>query len=278
MVRHFFCVVGLKDMGVPIVSYLRSFIIRGANSFMAAYSNRHVSRYVAYSEGVREFWEKVGVDTQNTEVIYNGIEITDIKPLDVWKRIGIERRCGPMVGCVGAIKKNRTYDFMIKSFVHILKEEPDAFLLIVGKWMDRGLGEKLERMILNLGIKESVLLHGPDPEAIRMIAGLDVLTIPYRVEPYGRVLLEAWLGKTPVVATRVGHIDKIISHNKDGLLVDHGDEKAMSQAVLRIWRDKEFSQSLTQEGRKTLEARFSIRACTAKLESLYYEMAYGKGN
>lgn len=276
IVRHFFCIVGLKDMGIPIISYLRSFIIKGVNPFMAAFSNHHVTCYVAYSEGVREFWEKVGVDKHKTRIIYNGIEITDIEPLDVWNRIGAECRGGPLVGCVGGIKVNRTYDFMIKSFVHILREEPDAFLVIVGRWMDRGLGEKLQKLAGDLGISESVLFHGPDREAIRIIAGLDVLTIPYRVEPYGRILLEAWIAETPVVATRVGHIDKIITHEKDGLLVNHGDTKAMSQAVLRIWRDKCFSKLLTQEGKKTVEKRFAIRTCTEKLENLYRQIASGK--
>ncbi len=268
MVRNFFCLVGLKGLGVPILSYFRSFIISGANPFMAEYSNRHVTQYVAYSGGVRDYWGHVGVDTTRFEIVHNGIEIEDIPALDVWHWIGIDRR-RPIVGCIGTVKVNRTYDFMIKSFARILREEPEAFLIIVGKWLDRGLGEKLEQLVRDLGIESSVKFHGGDPRGKEIIAGLDILTIPYRVEPYGRILLEAWLAKTPVIATRVGHIDKIISHNKDGVLVEHGDEEDMAQAVLKVWRDKAFAENLVTEGRRTVENRFSIYRCTKDLEAVY---------
>jgi len=274
MVRHFFCIVGLKDLGIPIISYLRSFIIKGANPFMAEYSNKHVSCYVSYSEGVKEFWGKVGVDTGNVKVIPNGIKIANIEPIDVWDRCGIKPRKGPLIGCVGAVKVNRTYDYMIKSFVHVLAEEPEAFLVIVGRWMDPGLGEKLLRLAYELGIDKSVKLHGHDDKAAQIIAGLDMLTIPYRVEPYGRILMEAWLAKTPVIATRVGKIEQIITNGNDGLLVEHGDELAMSEAVLKIWRDKALRDHLTREGYSTVKNRFSIEKCTRELEKLYEELVF----
>ena len=158
---------------------------------------------------------------------------------------------------------------MIKSFVHILREEPEAFLIIVGRWLDRGLGEKLEQLVRDLGIESSVKFHGGDPKGKEIIAGLDILTIPYRIEPYGRILLEAWLAETPVIATRVGRIDEIITHNKDGVLVKHGDEEDMAQAVLKVWRDKTFAENLVMEGRRTVEKRFSIYRCTKDLEEVY---------
>jgi len=92
------------------------------------------------------------------------------------------------------------------------------------------------------------------------------------VEPFGRVLLEAWLAKTPVVATSVGRISKIITNNRDAMLVEHGDEQAMCNAVIKLFRDKKFSSDLAIEGRKTVETRFSIKRCTEKLEGIYKEL------
>ncbi|MEW6664780.1 MAG: glycosyltransferase family 4 protein [Thermodesulfobacteriota bacterium] len=269
MVRHFFCVVGLRGLGVPIVSHLRSFIIKGANPYMAKYTNQNVIKYIAYSEGVKDYWAAVGVDKGNVDIIPNGIGAVQVAPLDVWKHIDIPRRKGPLIGCVGAVKVNRTYDYMLRSFVHILKQEPEAFLLIVGKWMDRGLCEKLQRMARDLGIADSVRFHGPDSEATRIISGLDALSIPYRIEPFGRVLLEAWALGIPVIATRVGRIDQIISHMQDGILVNHGDEHAMTSAVLTLFRDRTLRSAMAERGRKTVQERFSIQSCTRQLESLY---------
>ncbi len=266
--RHFFCIVGLNDIPVPIISYLRSFITNGMTRFVAEYGNNRVAQYVAYSDGVKDCWIRTGVDPSKVQVIHNGIEIADIEPLDVWKRMGVERRDGLLIGCVGAIKHNRGLDFLIRSFAHVLKEEPNAFLVIVGSQHYNELVKELKMMTLELGIANSVRFHGKDPEAKRMIAGMDVLSLPYRVEPFGRVLLEAWLTGTPVVASRVGNIDQIITHGKDGLLVEYGDENAMSQAIIELWQDKELRASVASEGRKTVEKRFSIGECTTKVEAL----------
>lgn len=269
MVRNYFCVVGLKGLGIPIVSYLRSFIVRGANPYMASYSNRNVACYIAYSEGVRDYWGKVGLETRKVSVVPNGIQMMEVEPANVWQKMGLKERKGPLIGCVGAVKVNRTYDFMIRSFARILQEEPEAFLVIVGKWMEKAVVQQLQALIADLGIGDSVRLHGFEPQAIRIIGGLDVLTIPYRVEPYGRILLEAWLARTPVVATRVGRIEEIIGSDRNGLLVSHGDETGMKDAVLRLWRDKALRQSMAEAGRRTVEERFSIQTCTRKLEDVY---------
>ena len=101
-----------------------------------------------------------------------------------------------------------------------------------------------------------------------MIAGMDMLSLPYRIEPFGRVLLEAWLAGTPVVASKVGRIDQIITDGKDGLLVDYGDERGLSTAILSLWRNSALRAALALEGRNTVEKRFSISDCTAKLENL----------
>ncbi len=102
-----------------------------------------------------------------------------------------------------------------------------------------------------------------------IIAGLDMLILPYKVEPFGRVLLEAWLSNTPVVATNVGKIDKIITDCKDGLLVYYGNEEAMKYAVIKLWREKKFRDSIIREGKNTVESRFNINKSVSALEFLY---------
>jgi glycosyltransferase involved in cell wall biosynthesis len=269
IMRHFFCVVGLNNIDIPVISYLRSFGTKGITPFIAKYANRKISRYIAYSSGVKEWWGKEDLDTSKIEVIYNGIKIESIKSLDLRSRYNIDVGRAPIIGCVGAIRNDRGYSFMIRSFKLLLKEEPNAFLVIVGNKHYEQLANDLEKLTINLGIEKSVLMPGSDHEAKRVISGLDIFCLPYRIEPFGRVLLEAWLAATPVIATRIGKIEEIITDGKDGLLVNYGDEEAMSRALTRVWRNKAIREMLIHEGRHTVEERFSIEECTRKIEDVF---------
>ena len=272
ILRHFFCVVGLRKINIPILSYLRSHITKGMNNIIAELGNKRVDRYIAYSEGIKDLWTSFGVDQKKVEIIHNGIDLKKYEPIEIWERMNLIPRNGPLVGAVGAIRPNRSFDFLIKSFAKVLIKEPEAFLIIIGSCYNKKLVNKLKSLVKSLGIVDSVRFHGPDKEARRMIGQLDVFCMPYRVEPFGRVLLESWAMETPVIATKVGKIEKIIEHNKNGILVNYGDEDALSNAIITIWRDKKIAKLLVEEGLKAVKQRFSIEVCTRKLEILCEEV------
>ena len=63
------------------------------------------------------------------------------------------------------------------------------------------------------------------------------------------LLVEACACGAPVVATRVGGLSDLLSHEVNGLLVASDDDRAMAQAVLRLLRDPELTARLSVAGR-----------------------------
>ena len=75
---------------------------------------------------------------------------------------------------------------------------------------------------------------------------------------------EAMLLGTPVVASYTGGIPSMVDHEKEGLLFEKGNVKALAEAIMRTWEDKEMVDVMTNEARvrarKTHNADENYRA------------------
>ena len=57
----------------------------------------------------------------------------------------------------------------------------------------------------------------------------------------------------PVVSTNVGGIPYLMSNNENAILVNDGDVKQMTTAILDLISNKEQSFSMSQNGRRLIE-------------------------
>jgi glycosyltransferase involved in cell wall biosynthesis len=58
-----------------------------------------------------------------------------------------------------------------------------------------------------------------------------IFVLPSRYEPFGIVLLEAGSFGVPVIASRVGGIGEIISHNSTGRLCESEDVGSLADVI-----------------------------------------------
>jgi len=268
--RDFFCLFVCAFKGIRCISHIRSPDTRGFNKWKAGYANARVWRYVSYSEERRDVWIKAGLESTKCSVVCNGIDTTEeVRARNISQAYGLTRR-GPVIGSVGTVIPERGYDFLVKSFKLLLEEKPDCTLLIVGGGTKKNLA-RLSDLIRSLNLHDQVLLPGPTPDGKGTIAALDVLVLPYRNEPFGRTLLEAWLVGTPVIATDFGGIGKVIRRGENGLLVSYGDVAGLKSAILSILDDRALRERFREEGRRTVRQGFDIRKTVGQIEALYRE-------
>ena len=67
---------------------------------------------------------------------------------------------------------------------------------------------------------------------------------PSRSEGMGRVVVEAFCRGRAVIGSRVGGIPDLVEDGVNGLLVEPGDERALSEALVRLLRDRELATRL----------------------------------
>lgn len=266
--RDFFALFVAKKQGIKCISHLRSPDTFGFNRKKADYANKVVSYYIAYSEWIRDIWAQKGISQDKVKVIYNAIDTSElIEKKDLHKKYCIPEDHS-IIGCVGYLIPNRGYDFMIEAFSRILRDRPKCKLLIVGGGKTK-IVDQLNKLVHFLGIQDRVIFTGATKDAKEIIAGFDVFVLPYRTEALGRTLLEAWLAKTPVIATNTGGIDKVIKHSYNGMLVSYGDLDTLESTIISVLVDNELKEKLIKEGYTTVKEKFDISSYIAKLENLY---------
>lgn len=102
----------------------------------------------------------------------------------------------------------------------------------------------------------------------RLMGVLDMLVLPSRCEPFGRVLIEAMACQVPVIAVQGGGVSDIIIPGESGLLVAD-DSTALAEGMQSLLIDEALRKSLGQRGRMAVEQRFSLHAQRQQLTTLY---------
>ncbi len=99
-------------------------------------------------------------------------------------------------------------------------------------------------------------------ELIQEYEAADIFVLPAvrdskgDTEGLGVVLLEAMRFERPVVASEIGGIPDIVTHERTGLLCTPGDSESLAAAIRRLVDNPEFARRLARQGRKEAAERF----------------------
>ena len=135
----------------------------------------------------------------------------------------------------------------------------------------------LEAAVAELGLADTVRLHGRELDARRLYGAFDVFAHASETEGAPTVVMEAAAAALPVVATRAGGTGEVIVDGDSGLLVPVNDEAAFSAALLRLARDPELRARLGASARRRVAAEFGLDRMVAEYAALYEELAERKG-
>jgi len=197
------------------------------------------SLIVAVSESTKHELVKLGADPSRIVIVPNGIDVTNINgnshpPL---------KDSRPTVAYFSRIKRYKQPHHAILAFRRVLKEVPDAKLVIAGKG-----SEKLSRYIEELGITHAVEVYGEVDEETKMkiLCRAWLLVQTSMKEGFGLVVLEAAACKTPAVAYNVPGLRDSVKHVETGILVEPGNIEALAEAIIRLLKDDDFRRLLAE--------------------------------
>jgi phosphatidylinositol alpha-1,6-mannosyltransferase len=118
----------------------------------------------------------------------------------------------PVVVCVARMVKRKGQDTLVRAWPDVLREMPDARLLLVGDGPNR---PRIERMVRRRGLQDSVIMTGrvPAEDIPKCMDAGDVFAMPCRsrlfgleAEAFGIVFLEAAACDLPVIAGDTGGV------------------------------------------------------------------------
>lgn len=121
-------------------------------------------------------------------------------------------------------------------------------------------------------------VHRPEiSELVKLYQQATVFALASDEEGLGVVILEAMACAVPVVATRCGGPDGIITDGKDGFLVPLGDAAAMAERLTDLCSDSPKNQQMGCAARATIEARYSDDVAGQAFVDMWDKLLQKKG-
>jgi len=205
-----------------------------------------------------------------THVVYNGVNLHEFDGFvdcgEVKGRYGVGP-VDPMVLFVGRAGIQKGPDLLLEAVPKVLATYPDAHFVFATAG---GMENDLKRRADELGVHHRVRFVGqlPRGEFVDVMRACDVACIPSRNEPFGIVVLEAWAAGKPVVVTDRGGPDEFVDHDGNGIKV-YADPESIAWGLGTVMADWAHAHWLGENGRKTVEARFSWDLIAEYTEGVY---------
>lgn len=232
------------------------------------------NRVIAISEAVQAHLTKdFHVPKEKISLIYNGIEIKKfIRDFSEEEKSGLKdsfgiRKDHSVIGTIARFTPDKGHDILLQALREILKVKPNIQLVFVGDGKQR---YKIIDLAQRLGLAENVIFIKPQLNTVNILSIMDVFMFtPKRKEGLGIVLLEALASGKPVVATNVGGIASIVKDGVNGFLVEPSRHELVVEPTLRLLKDRDLYQKMSQAGREMVIEKFSINGMADRVESLY---------
>jgi len=266
-------VVAARLARIPVILHLHNPYpekdIRGNFNFNLA------DRVIIVSQSMRDNFINHPHILKKIHCIHNGVDLNRFAPVSTSLRSYLSI-CGdgPVVGFVGQISHRKGVDILIRAAVEILPQYPAALFVIAGAdgVGEEGHTEKMKHFAAELGIAERFVFLGKRDDVAEVMNTFDLMVVPSRAEPFGKVIIEAMACGKCVVAAKVGGIPEIIEDGVNGLLVREDDSSSLASAILLLLGDVVLRDNLAQKGLKTAHDQFSIETLVNKTQSVYQEL------
>ncbi len=173
---------------------------------------------------------------------------------------------------VGSLIEFKGAWIAVKSLKYVLKEIPDAKLAIIGDSQEEQSihRNKIENHINNDLVSNNVLFLGKKnwDELKEWHHKSKVFVFPtICMETFGLVWAEAMAARCPVIASEVGSVPELL--NSRGMLVKPRDEIELANAIIKVLKDNNLQNKMTQEGINYAKENFDVKKSAEKLISIY---------
>jgi glycosyltransferase involved in cell wall biosynthesis len=262
--------------GRPSVFHLHLILTRRSELFLVTSLSRRISRIIACSQAAAQ--SLLNADARlsgKTEVLYSPVPVR-IEP--VVERTTINRRATTpyfTVGMVGRITETKGQHLLLKAAGRLPPDIRGKIrILLIGapepaSKADTRYAEDLRAIAIQFGLTENIVWAGYQTDLRSWYASMDVLVhSALCAEAMGLVILEALQMGIPVIAARIGGIPEIIDDGTNGLLLEPGDEDALSQALSLFIENSSLREHLQEGARSCLDDRFTLRTFAPKIRAL----------
>ena len=280
-----------RELGIPLIFHVHSTekgrtLGNGSEviNTLELRGGKEADMVITVSNAMKQELIELGFPAEKIQVCYNGVDPEKYNPERVSKEKIAEIRQSYglkeedlMIFFIGRLVWVKGVDKLVMAMPHVLKEIPNAKLVIVGLG---DMKDYLEKLAAELKLQDNVKFHFefiPEEERIAHYAACDVAVFPSLYEPFGIVTLEAMSMEKPVVvgATGTSGMREIVipsGENQCGFHVNPNDPHDIAWGIINAIKDPVKKEFYGKNGRKRVLENFTWDVIAKKTAELYEQV------
>jgi L-malate glycosyltransferase len=185
-----------------------------------------------------------------TIYIHNGLrdKLSQPEPtINIRDEIGISSNT-PLSLMLGTYQPLKGHYFLFQAFCKVLKEIPNAHLLICGFGFQHEI-KQVKKYVADFKLGNNVHLMGFRKDVVHLLDNADILVIASQAhESFNFTSVEAMAQHVPVVATNVGGIPEVVVNNEGGYCVDSHDVDSYASRIIELLKDENLRKEQGKRG------------------------------
>jgi glycosyltransferase involved in cell wall biosynthesis len=267
------------QLEIPAVLTIHEVLLRKAFEFydpitafgklLGDYSVRALSpdHIIVVSEFTRSMLLRLGISAEKISVIANGVDFQTFHPSD-----NFEKKDDPCVVIVSRLVPQKRVSHIIMAAKKVVEEIPSANFYIIGRGK---LENKLRSIITQMGLNKSVHILGflSQDDVVRHLQHADVFVSASIQEGFGLAAAEAMACGTPVISYNVPALNEIIDDGENGVLVEDGNIRKLSQAIITFLKDRKLAKEYGIAAAQKVKEKYDWNKTIDQLMSVYRRAA-----
>ncbi len=209
------------------------------------------------------------LEGREIEVLYNPVPPLSSPGAGEADRVRRELSISPddfVVLSVGRLDLDKGHVFLVRAFASLLKECPNARLIIAGEGPERS---RLEDEISGSCAPDRADLVGFIADPAALYAAADVMVMPSLpgYESFSNAALEGMSFGLPLIATTCGGFPELVTDGENGILVEPGDAGGIAVGLKKLAADSNLRERLGKAGREMVLSGFAPERKASGLET-----------
>ncbi len=263
----------------PLVFHLHDILspehFSQTNRRIAVTLANRASLIIVNSQASKKAFIEAGGKGDKVEIVYNGFDPqnyltqeSEIKQL----REKLELEDKFIVGHFSRLAPWKGQHILIEA---IAKCPPEVTVILVGDALfgEQDYVKELQQQIDKLQLQNRVKFLGFRDDIPLLMAACDLVahtsTAP---EPFGRVIVEAMLSGTPVVAAASGGAVELVTDGINGFLATPGNPQELTEVINTCLSDKQKTAAIASTARNTASQRFNVANIDRQIAQLLQEL------
>jgi len=226
---------------------------------------------VVVSEALRmDILERTPLKAGKIRVIYNGIDTSlfnrprsdRLRQQFGWAEDEI------ILGSLGNVRPAKGYDTLLRAAA-LLERSPLSYRFVIAGQGKGQLYDELLQLRTDLGLQDRVHFLGFVGNPADFLSSLDMFLLTSTSEGFSIATIQAMSASLPVIVTRSGGPEEIVTHGENGWLVDVGNPKALADAIVSLSANPGLRAALAEQASRHVTETFDLSAMLSEYEKIY---------